>query len=1280
MFVGKVDLSPKPKKASKYVNKDTVEIAIATEIKNDTQIWCGLSSGSFQIVDLAKLDLKGKRVPAHEQLVTCMICIGKQLWSGSFDRTIRVTDLKSKKLIGCLTGHTDAVTCLLSVGNCVWSAGLDGQIIKWHHESRERQGSSTKLIDPKTKTVLPIYSLKIIDSNIWCGTGESIAILDFDTLKVVLRITSTIDYGQDISGSSASPETHVADVSSSTSSAWGMPIEEASRSRHRASSLTSSHGSIPKLSAPTSRSSYGSSSSTSNILDARARAVAKKKNREAALSRNSPQVPPSPVLQSRHRSGSNAEPIIRRSATPVSPVKALRQASSLTRSNSFGNRSTSGGGTFQPLAKPNPHRSRGSSVSPAKSKSADHQSQRSRSPMSTSSSTFTPLSWASSISGTSDVDTPSMAQSSYSKADSGHGSITESTQSTANTSTVASVKRHKSTGSTDGVSHLDMFNSWSGGGDAYFKSPPKMPNTRKRKIQHGVKEAHDEDSFDKVAASTILEGYNGQLWTCSDKSGRLQIWSIKTKKLLQSFNLECSGLHHMVLSRGHMWVAGSNGSVYIWDAEWHLPYGEIQIHSDAVRSLCLVGKEYVVSNSGANDGCIAILRAVARGRLPGVQSPQDQVMKVYDRYGFLTGSRAARIDDIEDDILSQSLPEEQKRRLMSQEHRQRDHVAAWGPIVEKLGACEASEFEFIIPLSLESEPELHLLGQNGIPNQYRRTAWTSLLAARLNDTPGHSKTSLAEVCNLYGMLARFPRAPKAARQIELDLLRTFPTNKYFRKGGPALKKLRRILTAFARHNSRVAYCQGFNFIVGFALLFLDEPTAFATMKVIIERIMPHGYYMDPMLSSRADQPVFRDAVKEFLPKLHAQLDKFEFDLSLVTFNWFFTLFVDCVPTELTVKIWDSLFIYGDTVLFQYAFAILKANETKILQASDQFELFTFMRTIGYECTDIDTIIHFTFDSEITKEFVTERRKFHRARIKESDDVALTVTRSRASSNSKPRSRSGSVEDARSRANSNPKKDVQRMDPLASPPDACEGKNINASPPDLNFNDPDRDTEYTSESASSHGGITDDDEDTLPSESRSKISGKSTTERNESACNSLTGSSWVDLGDEVEVKEKESLEETCPTPIEFAPRSSHITIFSQIETGGTGDGRLHPGRSLAASVDKWLGARLALARMSLNRPSPISDKSEPSSYQSTTSTAIGSMTYNRFANLGLGASETPDKDGFTVVSFTDSPNTPTQHSRSNSLTEAMSNDEDMDQPDEFFFPESRMENSDDEVFS
>ena len=53
-----------------------------------------------------------------------------------------------------------------------------------------------------------------------------------------------------------------------------------------------------------------------------------------------------------------------------------------------------------------------------------------------------------------------------------------------------------------------------------------------------------------------------------------------------------------------------------------------------------------------------------------------------------------------------------------------------------------------------------------------------------------------------------PNLTPAAKQIELDLLRTLPNNKHYdHQNADGIAKLRRVLLAYSVHNPDVEYCQ-----------------------------------------------------------------------------------------------------------------------------------------------------------------------------------------------------------------------------------------------------------------------------------------------------------------------------------------------------------------------------------------------------------------------------------------------------------------------------------------
>lgn len=197
---------------------------------------------------------------------------------------------------------------------------------------------------------------------------------------------------------------------------------------------------------------------------------------------------------------------------------------------------------------------------------------------------------------------------------------------------------------------------------------------------------------------------------------------------------------------------------------------------------------------------------------------------------------------------------------------------------------------------------------------------------------------------------------KALRQIELDLPRTFPENKHFRDtNGEAVGRLRRVLTAFTRRNPTVGYCQGFNFITAFALLILPEESAFWCLVAIVEHIMPANYFSGCLESARDDQLILKKALECWYPELNEKLQAYEFDISIVTFSWFMTLFVDDIPLQATLRIWDVLLLKGSITLFHFALAYLTVCEDRILSANSRLELFSSMLSLNTQVDDYDEL-------------------------------------------------------------------------------------------------------------------------------------------------------------------------------------------------------------------------------------------------------------------------------------------------------------------------------------
>ena len=128
--------------------------------------------------------------------------------------------------------------------------------------------------------------------------------------------------------------------------------------------------------------------------------------------------------------------------------------------------------------------------------------------------------------------------------------------------------------------------------------------------------------------------------------------------------------------------------------------------------------------------------------------------------------------------------------------------------------------------------------------------------------------------------------------------------------------MREVLQAFCVHNPTVGYCQGMNFIVGIALLFLDPEDAFWCLVAVTEKYFKSNYFDSGLIGAQVDQKCLKDIIKSKLPDLYDHLEALDIEISSITLNWFLAIFIDAVPFDTLLRIWDCFLLEGSKVLFR----------------------------------------------------------------------------------------------------------------------------------------------------------------------------------------------------------------------------------------------------------------------------------------------------------------------------------------------------------------------------
>eukprot|EP00727_Mastigamoeba_balamuthi_P008251 m51a1_g4048 hypothetical protein (348) ;mRNA; f:692592-694094 len=219
----------------------------------------------------------------------------------------------------------------------------------------------------------------------------------------------------------------------------------------------------------------------------------------------------------------------------------------------------------------------------------------------------------------------------------------------------------------------------------------------------------------------------------------------------------------------------------------------------------------------------------------------------------------------------------------------------------------------------------------GLPPSMRGTLWTLVLPNELNITDA-----------LYDMLVKQARATKkrivaesggtdggmilgkmgSVKLIPVDLNRTFAPLRFFQEGGPYQGTLRDVLEAYVFFRPDLGYVQGMSYLTAMLLLNMEGPKAFCTLANLLNKPLLRSFFN--MNAKEIDMYVaaFERVMDETLPKVSRNMRCRGVGAQIFLIEWVMTIFSKSLPIDVATRIWDTVMLEGEYMIFRAGLGIL----------------------------------------------------------------------------------------------------------------------------------------------------------------------------------------------------------------------------------------------------------------------------------------------------------------------------------------------------------------------
>jgi len=289
----------------------------------------------------------------------------------------------------------------------------------------------------------------------------------------------------------------------------------------------------------------------------------------------------------------------------------------------------------------------------------------------------------------------------------------------------------------------------------------------------------------------------------------------------------------------------------------------------------------------------------------------------------------------------------------------------------------------------------------GIPDCVRGEIWRLLSGAKAQQEEFKEKYKELQAVK-----------SKWVTQIDLDVDRSSRNHIHFHERyGKGQAALFTTLKAYSVYDEQVGYCQGMSDMTSMMLKYTTEEDTFW----ILERLMQSPKYGMrnlvlpgfPLLQTSFQ--MHEVLLAQFAPALAEHFKQQNIMAAFYVTKWYMTAFLDIFTFDVTLRLWDILFIEGYDIVYSIALGCLRMFEGNLITKTFD-QIMAIFRSFETMYIDPDQFVSFIYKHRIPPKKLQEVRVLVQAQAN-----ATPKTKSHRRSGAEGHRRSGNVDAAKKQA-------------------------------------------------------------------------------------------------------------------------------------------------------------------------------------------------------------------------------------------------------------------------